>query len=113
MDSILVTIKKMLGLDEFDDSFDIDIITLINSVIVSLSQMGIGPSSVYIVTSKDDKWIDFLGENSNLEAIKTYMFLKVKMTFDPPSNPTVIKSMQDTISEIQWRSMLSIESDSF
>lgn len=113
LDSILNTIKKLLGIDVDDTSFDDDIIILINSSMLSLSQMGIGPPNGFIVTSSVDKWTDYISDNIiNLEGVKTYLYLKVKLTFDPPTNSTVIEAMKKTIEELEWRMMLSVESKS-
>ena len=93
MDSILNTIKKLLGIDSDDNSFDIDIMAIVNSIIPSLSQMGIGPKNGFIIMSSDDKWIDYIEDNTiNLEGVKTYLYLKTKLIFDPPINSTVIES---------------------
>ena len=112
MDSILITIKKMLGIDAEDDSFDMDIIVIINSIIPSLTQMGIGPSRGYVVLSQENLWSDYLKDNIiNLEGIKTYIFLKTKLIFDPPVNSTVIEAYNKTISELEWRMMLNAETN--
>lgn len=112
MDSILITIKKMLGIDAEDDSFDMDIIVIINSIIPSLTQMGIGPSRGYVVLSQENLWSDYLKDNIiNLESIKTYIFLKTKLIFDPPVNSTVIEAYNKTISELEWRMMLNAETN--
>ena len=77
MDSILNNVKKLLGIDSEDDSFDVDVMTMINSTIPSLAQMGIGPSNGYMVTSADDKWTDWITTNTiNLQGVKTYLYLK-------------------------------------
>lgn len=111
LDSILNTVKKLLGIDVDDTSFDDDIIILINSSMLSLSQMGIGPVNGFIVTSSVDKWTDYISDNTiNLEGVKTYLYLKVKLTFDPPTNSTVIEAMKKTLEELEWRMMLSVES---
>lgn len=111
LDSILNTVKKLLGIDVDDTSFDDDVIILINSSMLSLSQMGIGPANGFIVTSSIDKWTDYISDNTiNLEGVKTYLYLKVKLTFDPPTNSTVIEAMKKTLEELEWRMMLSVES---
>lgn len=111
LDSILNTVKKLLGIDVDDTSFDDDVIILINSSMLSLSQMGIGPVNGFIVTSSVDKWTDYISDNTiNLEGVKTYLYLKVKLTFDPPTNSTVIEAMKKTLEELEWRMMLSVES---
>jgi hypothetical protein len=112
MDSILNTIKKLLGIDATDTSFDTDIIIGINSAIFSLSQMGIGPNNSFILTSVDQKWSDYIGNSSiNLEGIKNYLYLKTKMIFDPPTSSTTIEAFNDNIKELEWRMMLAVETN--
>ena len=108
----LNTIKKLLGIDSTDDSFDTDIIVSINTVIPILSQMGIGPSNGFIVTSVDQKWTDYIPNTTiNLESAKTYIYLKTKLIFDPPTNSTVIDSINKQLQELEWRMMLSVETN--
>lgn len=103
-DSILVTIKAMLGMTEDYDAFDTDIIVGINSVILSLHQLGIGPEEGFAVTSKEEKWSDLLGtDDILLTAAQQYVFLKVRLIFDPPSSSAHIEAMKNTISELEWR----------
>lgn len=112
MDSILNTIKKLLGIDVDDDSFDTDITIHINSLIPALSQMGIGPKNGFIVTSADDKWKDYIDTpNMNVEGVKTYLYLRIKLIFDPPINSTVIEAVNKNIQELEWRMMLAVETN--
>ena len=111
-DSILDTIKKLIGIDSEDDSFDVDILTAINSTIPALSQMGIGPKKGYIVLSRDNTWTDYIpNQTINLEGVKTYIYLKTKMIFDPPANSTTIEAFNKVMSELEWRMMLSVETN--
>lgn len=122
VNSILNDIKKLLGIDASDDSFDKDIILIINSIIPALSQMGIGPASGFIVLSAEDKWSDYLVEiwdtihlNAltaiNYEGVKTYIYLRTKLIFDPPTSSTVIEAINNNIKELEWRMMLAIETN--
>lgn len=112
MESILNTIKKLLGIDSEDINFDTDIIVLVNSSILSLSQMGIGPSNGYMVTSHEDSWVDYISDDTiNLEGVKTYLYLKTKLIFDPPTNSTVIEAFNKNLSELEWRMMLAVETN--
>ena len=112
MDSILTTIKKLLGIDEEDISFDTDITIHINTVIPALSQMGIGPRNGFIVSSKAEKWSDYITSNDiNLESIKTYIYIKVKLIFDPPANSTTIEAFKSNTAELEWRMMLAVETN--
>ncbi len=102
LNSILVSIKKLLGLSKDYDAFDADIIMHINTVIMSCNQLGVGVYG-YSISGKDDQWSDFISEDDNLQAVKTYIYLKVKMLFDPPTNSSVIESIQNSIHELEWR----------
>lgn len=116
MDSILLTIEQMLGLmveaklpDVRDTSFDVDIITGINSAFMSLNQLGVGPSECYSIKDETDEWADFLGTATNLEAVKSYIHLKVKILFDPPSNQYVFEAMERQSRELEARLALQCE----
>ena len=106
MTSILISIKKLLGISEEDTSFDMDIIFHINTVLMSLYQLGL---SNFIVTDSIQTWTDLLGERSDLESVKTYIFLKVKLMFDPPGSSVLLDSMQRQISELEWRIQQQLE----
>ena len=94
----------MLGMTEDYDAFDTDILVGINSVILSLHQLGIGPEEGFTVTSKEEKWSDLLGtDDILLQAAQQYIFLKVRLIFDPPSASAHIEAMKNAISELEWR----------
>lgn len=104
MESILTSIKKLLGIAEEYDHFDSDLIFHINSVFSTLTQLGVGPSEGFLISDKYDVWSDFIQEdNKKIEAVKSYMYLKVKMLFDPPLNSAVIESTKEIIKEMEWR----------
>ena len=109
MDSILTSIKKILGIYEEDTSFDVDIIMHINTVFMILRQMGIGPSEGYSIRDRYDMWTDYLSDTSLIESVKTYIALKVRLIFDPPASSTMIEAMNRTISELEWR--LNVQAD--
>ena len=100
-DSILDTIKKLLGADTTTD-FDIDILVHINSVVGILKQLGYGPTEGFEVT-KTTTWSEYLQNKSDLNQIKTYMYLKVKSLFDPPQSGFLTDSMNNIIKEFEWR----------
>lgn len=110
MDSILTSIKKLLGITEDYEQFDNDIVMHINSVLAILSQLGVGPSDGFFITDKSAIWDDFIDENVKLNDVKSYMFLKVKMMFDPPSSSAIIDSYNRMISEFEWRCNVEAES---
>lgn len=109
MDSILISIKKLLGIDENCDHFDSDVILHINTVLMVLNQLGIGPSNGFIVTSNTEKWSDFIGGTQLIESVKTYVFLKVKLIFDPPQSSAAIESINRLINELEWRLNVAVD----
>lgn len=109
LDSILTSVKKMLGITEDYEHFDSDLIMHINSVFMILTQLGVGPSEGYSIENKNDTWDDFVSSDSNLEAIKSYMYLKVKLLFDPPLSSAVMDSMSKMIGELEWRLNVSVD----
>lgn len=103
MESILTTIKKMLGITEDYTHFDIDIIIHINTALMTLSQLGVGSDPPSSITSDVETWQTIFGSMNDIEAIKTYIYLKVKMLFDPPTTSFVLEAMNRQISELEWR----------
>lgn len=111
MDSILRTIKKMIGGVEDDDftGFDTDLIVHINSALRILNQLGVGAIG-FNITGLDETWNDFLGKDEAiLSEVKTYIYLKVKLVFDPPSNSFTQQSMKDEIKELEWRMNVEVD----
>ena len=109
MDSILTSIKKLLGITEEYENFDQDIIMHINSAFMILNQLGVGPKSGFSISDKSSTWDEFIPESSNLEAVKTYIHLKVKLMFDPPLSSTVIEAIKSQINELEWRLNVSVD----
>jgi len=103
MESILTSIKKLLGIAEEYTHFDADLIMHINSVLSILTQIGVGPAEGFSIKDKSSVWEDFVPENSKLELIKSYTYMKVKLLFDPPLTSAVIESINRIISELEWR----------
>lgn len=101
-DSILISIKKMLGLDRNYNAFDQDIIIHINSVFLILNQLGVGPDEVFSISDETTNWEDFL-QGESIGLIKSYMYLKVRLLFDPPSTGVLHQAMERQISEFEWR----------
>lgn len=108
-DSILTSIKKLLGPEEEYDYFDTDIIIHINSALMVLTQLGIGPSTGFFITDKSAVWKDFLPDMDRLQAVKTYVYLKVKLVFDPPQSAAGIESFNKMINEYEWRLNVAAE----
>ena len=109
MDSILTSIKKLLGIAEDYEHFDADLIIHINSIFSILTQLGVGPSDGYSISSKTETWADFIPDLSQIESVKTYVYLRVKLIFDPPLSSAVMEAMKQTISELEWRLNVSVD----
>lgn len=109
MESILTSVKKMLGVTEEYEQFDADIIMHINSVLLNLTQIGVGPVEGFCIQDKTTNWSEFIGDNVQLQAVKSYMYLKVKLLFDPPLSSAVIESTNRMIAEYEWRLRLAAE----
>lgn len=109
-ESILTTIKKLLGLDESYEAFDTDIIVAINTAIMALTQIGIGPSGGFRIEDDSTTWQDFLGSDViDLEAAKSYIFIKARLMFDPPSSSVVVEAYNKAAAECEWR--LNVQRD--
>lgn len=102
-DSILKSIKKMLGIHESYTEFDTDIIIHINSVLSILTQVGVGSEEGFYISDASDEWSDFIGDRTDVEMIKTYVYLKVKQMFDPASSSAVSEASKNLINELEWR----------
>lgn len=100
---MLDTIKKALGLSLEDNSFDMDIIMYINAAIAILSQLGLQEADAMPVIDSSTEWPDFLGERSDLELVKTYIYFRVKIMFDPPTNTAALDAIKNTIENQEWR----------
>ena len=109
MDSILISIKKLLGIAEDYTHFDADIIMHINSVFTILTQMGVGPAEGFSIKDDSAIWYDFIPASPIFESVKSYTYLKVKLLFDPPLTSSVIESMNRMISEFEWRLYISAD----
>lgn len=103
MDSILISIKKYLGLDAEYDHFDPDVIMCINAVFGILNQLGVGPTLGFQITGDSETWTDFIGDRQDLATVKSFVYMKVKLMFDPPSNSFLIDSTNKILSELEWR----------
>lgn len=103
MESILTTVKKLLGISEDDDYFDTQIIILINDALATLNQLGVGPEEGFSIEDDTAMWSDFLGDTKLLESAKTYVYLSVKLAFDPPTNSSVLESYSKKMNQLEWR----------
>lgn len=104
MESILTSIKKMLGIAEEYTQFDADIIMHINSVFTTLTQLGVGPSEGFYIEDKDSEWMEFCSDINKIQAVKTYIYLKVRLVFDPSSlGSSTLAAYERQIQELEWR----------
>ena len=111
MESILTSIKKLLGLANDYKIFDEDIIMHINTVFMTLNQLGVGTKEVFNIEDDLAVWTDFLGEDEKkISGVKTYIYQRVKLIFDPPSNSAHIQALERSINEFEWRCRFQAES---
>lgn len=101
--SILNSVKKALGFDPDYKAFDEDIILHINGVFLNLNQLGVGPPEGFAIESDRERWEDLIGLDKNLNAVKTYVFLKVRVAFDPPTTSFALDAMNKQIEQFEWR----------
>jgi len=102
--SILNSTKKVLGIAEDYTVFDVDVIMHINSALSTLTQLGVGPAEGFTVEDAGDEWEDFVDpDDHQYNAVKSYVYLKVRMIFDPPSTSYLIAAQQKQIEELEWR----------
>lgn len=102
-ESILISIKKMLGIAADYTAFDTDIIIHINSVFTILNQLGVCDSKHFSITDETEVWEDFLEDSDKLNLVKSYMYLKVRLIFDPPQSGVLHEAMERQIKEFEWR----------
>ena len=101
--SILSSIKKLLGIEEDDESFDVEIILNINSVFMILNQLGLGPTNGFFIEDKTSLWTDFIPRRKDFMAVKSYIYLKVRLMFDPPQMGYLVESIKKQCDEFEWR----------
>jgi len=109
IDSILLSIKKLLGIEEEYTQFDADIVIHINSAFVTLNQLGLGPAEGFSIATDQAEWSDFFGIRADLDSVKSYIYLKVRLLFDPPQTQYQVEGYNKQISEMEWRLNVQIE----
>lgn len=109
MDSILTSVKKLLGVEEDYDHFDPDIIMHINAAFGVLTQLGVGPSTGFSISDASSKWSDFVEDKVVTDLVKQYVMAKVKVVFDPPQTSFVLEAYQNRISELEWRLNVQVD----
>lgn len=108
-DSILLTIKKLLGFTPDYDAFDTDIIININMVFNILNQLGVGPVEGFFITGPNETWDQYISDMRKFEMVKTYIYLKVKQIFDPGTSSALNNAIEAQVKELEWR--LSVQAD--
>lgn len=108
MESILTSVKQLLGIMEEYEHYDADIILHINTVFMILRQIGVGPEEGFSISDKSTTWDEFV-PTKMIEAVKTYTYLKVRLLFDPPASSIVTESVNRMITELEWRINLEME----
>lgn len=104
MDTILTSVKKQLGIDESLTVYDADILIHINTVLSTLHQLGVGPINGYTVTDENDSWDEIIDpDDPTYNAVKTYVYLSVRVLFDPPATSYLLDSYQKQIDRLEWR----------
>ena len=102
-ESILTSIKKLLGIEEDYTHFDQDVIIHINTAFATLHDLGVGPEDGFEIIDKEAVWNDFTNGDKKLNPVKSYVYMKVKLIFDPPLSSAVMEAMKQAISEAEWR----------
>ena len=109
-ESILETIKKMLGITYDYEQFDVDIIIHINSAFATLAQIGSGMKEEYTITDRYNVWSEYTEDIKILDMVKTYIYLKTRLIFDPPASSMVAEAIKSTIKELEFRIQLQTDS---
>lgn len=102
-DSILTSEKKLLGITEDYEEFDAELIVHINTIFGTLEQLGINSGTKFKIQDKFAVWTDFISDSEMIEEIKSYMYLRLRLLFDPPANSFVVNAFQEQIKEFEWR----------
>ena len=110
-ESILLTIKEMLGIPSEYSVFDSELMAYINSAITALRQIGAGPQNGFSINDEYATWSDYIDDMSMYENVKTYIYLKVRMMFDPPSSSFVLESFKNQAAEVEWRIYIQADED--
>lgn len=111
-DSILESIKQLLGVMPEQTEFDTDILTFINGCFLDLEQLGVGPEGGFSIMDKGDIWYDFADSDKLLSSVKPYIYLKVRLIFDSSSlTSSVIASFEKMIERFEWRINMAVELD--
>jgi hypothetical protein len=108
-ESILLTIKKLLGLGEDYTAFDTDVITRVNTFLFTLTQLGVGPSTGFRITGPGETWSHFIGDRVDLEAVKDFIYMKARIVFDPPTSSAALQALKDEAKELEFRINIQVD----
>lgn len=109
-DSILRRVKHACMLDPIEATqFDSDLVMYVNSVFMTLHQLGIGPKEGFKIEGSDETWSDFIGPRLDLGSVETYVCLKVRLLFDPPANSFLLDAINEQLKELEWRLIAQVE----
>lgn len=111
--SILETIKKLIGIDKDYGVFDIDLVVAINSSFTILNQLGVGPTKAFSISGSSETWSDFFGEDAQIELVKSYIYLRARLLFDPPETGVLHEAIERQITEFEWRLMIQADPVSY
>ena len=109
-ESVLNTIKSMIGPSALYEGFNTDLMVHLNSSLMELAQIGVVPEGT-VLENETTTWADLIGENKKLEGIKSYLYFKVKIMFDPPASSTILAAYQEEIKRLEWRLMIQCDED--
>lgn len=102
-ESILKSIRVSLGIEADDSTFDTELISHINGALMVVNQLGVGPNDGFKISSHEQTWKSFIGERKDLELVKTVVYLRTKLVFDPPQNAFLVTAMEKQLAEYDWR----------
>lgn len=112
MDSILTSTKKALGINADDDSFDETIIMHINTILSTLTQLGVGPKEGFVIEDDTALWSDFISDKLKLRAVRSYLHIKVRLLFDLPQSSAHIEALKQQAAELEWRILVDTDTNS-
>mgnify|MGYP001002636204 FL=1 len=101
--SILKTIKQLIGCPDDFEQFDLDLTIHINSAFATLTHLGVGPKEGYRITGVNNVWSEFEEDTQKLSLIKDYVYIKTRLLFDPPTSSSLMDSLKEQLKEMEWR----------
>ena len=108
-ESILITIKKLLGFNKDYTAFDTDIIARVNTFLFTLMQLGVGPSTGFRITGPYETWTSFIGDRTDLEAVKDFIYMKARIVFDPPTSAAALQALKEEAKELEFRISIQVD----